>query len=287
MDKKQIISTLPHLEIVAINKLLTYENFDERRTNYLYHKITKDQLFINPILLGSINNAHKQLIVLDGVNRVEALRRLKIKYVVAQVVDYFDQKQVSLLSNHHFFLQYNSDIFEQIKNNFSSHLSITTEARARENVNQQKIVGFVRVKNKVWSLGKHVNLEQTTNVLNKLVDIYLNKFDFCRYSEIQADLLKAEMELSFYRFTPKEIVKLAKNNQILNSGITYHLPSAYSLGINLPLKYLQTNDSLANKNKVLKQHIVNLIQERKYRHYSRPIHFFNDTSYLASQLSKI
>lgn len=81
------------VKLVEIEKLKLYERFDEQKVLKLVKKIDDDGCFFNPITI----NEYK--IVIDGVNRLEALKRLGVKYVTALEVDYRD---VDLLANTHY-----------------------------------------------------------------------------------------------------------------------------------------------------------------------------------------
>jgi len=84
---------LKRVKFVNLEELQFYELFDEEKVVKLTKKIENDGCFFNPITI----NEYK--IVIDGVNRVEALKRLGAKYVTALEVDY---KDVDLLANVHY-----------------------------------------------------------------------------------------------------------------------------------------------------------------------------------------
>ena len=81
------------LRMVPVDELRRYEAHDEAKTERLVAKIRAEQVFFNPI------SVVRELIVIDGANRFEALRRLGAKQVPCVVYDYSD---VDLLGNVHF-----------------------------------------------------------------------------------------------------------------------------------------------------------------------------------------
>ena len=93
-DRKFI---LENIRLFQIEKLSLYESFDENKIKRLVTKIKKEGVFINPITVAS---SGKLDIVIDGVNRLEALKRLGIKQVTALYVDY--EKDVELRQNIHY-----------------------------------------------------------------------------------------------------------------------------------------------------------------------------------------
>lgn len=81
------------LRMVPIGDLKRYEAHDETKVERLVAKIRADRTFFNPI------SVVRELIVIDGANRLEALRRLEARTVPCAVYDY---SEVDLLSNVHF-----------------------------------------------------------------------------------------------------------------------------------------------------------------------------------------
>lgn len=81
------------LRLVPIADLQRYEAFDEAKVVRLMMKIHADRVFFNPI------SVVREMIVIDGANRLEALRRLDARYVPCVVYDY---SEIDLLGNVHF-----------------------------------------------------------------------------------------------------------------------------------------------------------------------------------------
>ncbi len=81
------------LRMVPVEELRRYEAHDEVKTERLVAKIRAEKIFFNPV------SVVRELIVIDGANRFEALRRLGAKQVPCVVYDYSD---VDLLGNVHF-----------------------------------------------------------------------------------------------------------------------------------------------------------------------------------------
>jgi cytidyltransferase-like protein len=84
---------LDRLQVFSIDRLRLFENYDEGKVRRLERKIDSDGIFFNPISIVREN------VVIDGVNRLEALRRLGARYVPCVVYDY---AEVELLGNVHY-----------------------------------------------------------------------------------------------------------------------------------------------------------------------------------------
>jgi glycerol-3-phosphate cytidylyltransferase len=95
-ERKDRSFILNNIKLFPIQDLRIYEKFNEEKTQKLTKKINEEGFFVNPITVAMTG---KHLIVIDGVNRLEAVRRLGAKFVVAHTVLY---SEVDLLRNVHY-----------------------------------------------------------------------------------------------------------------------------------------------------------------------------------------
>ncbi len=275
MLAEKIFEQFPRLEIVSVDTLLVYEAYDPIRVAFLTKKIAQDNSFIQPIIVGQEPNGGKR-IILDGVNRLEVLKRLGIRDLVAHVVQYFEPTEVELFSNHHYFFEDHEMWLKKIQAVLPGPLAEITLTEAKAGVKNQSLLGYIRSGNTVWSMGNHVDLPTTAATVNKVVDAYLGQTQVCRRSEVDLTGSNVPLELVFRRFTPQEIVSLASSGGTLNSGITRHLVSAYCLGLHVPLSLLESHQTLEEKNKELKNILMKHIMDKGYRFYPRPIYKFDE-----------
>lgn len=84
---------LTHLRMVKIEDLKLYEQYDEEKVLRLMEKISGDGFFSNPI------SVVEEMIVIDGVNRLEAGRRLGFQMIPCLVFPY---DEIDLVGNVHF-----------------------------------------------------------------------------------------------------------------------------------------------------------------------------------------
>ena len=82
------------LRMVPLADLRRYEAHDDAKVAKLVAKISAERVFFNPI------SVVRELIVIDGANRLEALRRLGARTVPCVIYDYSD---IDLLGNVHYF----------------------------------------------------------------------------------------------------------------------------------------------------------------------------------------
>ena len=81
------------LKMVAVDQLRIFEAFDENKVQRLVAKIRTEGVFFNPVSIV------REMIVIDGANRFESLRRLGALYAPCVVYDY---SEIDLLGNVHY-----------------------------------------------------------------------------------------------------------------------------------------------------------------------------------------
>jgi hypothetical protein len=86
--------TPTRVKLIELDEIHVHENCDSTRSHLLAKTIATDGLQHHPIIVGRVKN--RPLVHLDGANRIAALRHLECRHVAAQIVDYRDDKAVSL-----------------------------------------------------------------------------------------------------------------------------------------------------------------------------------------------
>lgn len=81
------------MRLVPLSQLRRYEMYDEQKTRRLVEKIKAEGIFLNPLAVV------REMIVIDGANRLEALTRLGASFVPCIVYDY---SEIDLLANVHY-----------------------------------------------------------------------------------------------------------------------------------------------------------------------------------------
>ena len=95
-SSRKDVQQIKNIQLIDIHDLSLYEEFDEGKVLLLVSKIKKEGIFKNPISVGQYKGMS---IVVDGVNRLEAIKRLHCKYITALVLPYTD---IDLTNNVHF-----------------------------------------------------------------------------------------------------------------------------------------------------------------------------------------
>lgn len=261
-----LINLFKKLRVLSIKKLSLYEKFDHVKVKKLKKKILKDKVFKDPIIVGEITQNNKNIfIVLDGVNRLEAIKQIGAKKILAYVVPYFNESEVSLLSNKHF-LEIDK---EELLDLFGDFIN-------KKNKNRFQQVATLTTGNNKYLIESPKDLKSSVMILNKLVGKYKGKINFARLSETDNPYEKIKPMISFSKFFKNDIVELVNNDIMLESGITWHRINYALIRLNIPLDLLKENTSEEVLNNKIKKIIDNKIKNFSIRRYANPVVTFDE-----------
>jgi len=257
-----MIKDLPNLKVVSLSKLILHEYVDPVRVKRLSCKIKKDKIFTNPPLVAEIGKTGK-FVVLDGANRTTVFRKLGFNDIIIQIVDY-QKSGLELKTWSHLISGIGA------KNFFQEIINV---------IDQTMIKKFKLRGNKIICQPiKRKDFFKQIESLNKVVDLYNQRYKFHRLGNADSFLPNGQNKtlIIFPKFSPQDIIMIVQKNLKLPSGITRHLILGRVLRLDLPIKILRQNKSLAWKNEQLKKMIRQRFEENKIRYYQEPIFIFND-----------
>jgi len=269
---------LPNLRVVNVDRLLLHETLDSHRLGPMIEALQRDEQLRNPPIVACLPDT-PNFVVLDGANRVTALTRMGYPHAPVQVVDY--ENGVELGVWYHVVCRIDRRHFVDLLANIQGLSATKADLfSARAALARREIMAYLVYPNgdvKLLQGGAH--LDERTTLLNALVDTYRGE---ARIYRTDTDLL--DHVLPFYdeitaivvfpRYTPVEIMALAREGYFLPTGITRHVIPGRALHINLPLSILaDTTQSLEEKNRWLQQWI-------KERMASHGVRFYQESTFL-------
>lgn len=279
MQQKQ--NDMPNLRVVPVFDLLLHEQHDAQRTGPLVQRLQSDGILRNPPIVAPIGGA-QAYVVLDGANRVTAMRSLEIEHIAVQVVDYEDPELI-LDCWHHLVIGVGGEQFRRTLAHIAGvRIEATELAHAQAQLARREALALVQYPDgEVWSLHAQGDLHTRTQRLNDIVDAYKARARIFRASTPHLPtLLPLHGDVAalvvFPRFAPAEIVDLARIGACLPAGITRHLIPGRALRINLPLELLATGQDLAHKNAWLDDWIRQKLATRSARFYQESTFMFDE-----------
>ncbi len=272
----------PELRIVPIHSLVEHEYNDVQRTLPLAKRLEAEGLLKNPPIVAQLEG-EERYVVLDGANRTTALAQLNYEHGLVQVVEY-KPPQVTLSTWHHLVTNIDLDSFTQEiakVNDIDLHQSDLLRARA-ELAQRELIAYIIRSDDKVLAVSAHHrSIPDKNTVLNALVDTYKEKGGLHRavadnMDEARKLFPNVTALVIFPNYEASEVMILARDGELLPTGLTRHLIQGRVLRVNYPLSELKSKESLEKKNERLQEWIQKKNMSKEVRLYAEATYLFDE-----------
>lgn len=247
------------VEIIPIKDILVHEEFDPSNSKELINFLKKSHNLSNPIIVASLGN--KKYLQLDGMNRIFSFKKLGIKTISGQIVDYSNQEEIELSSWLHIFKGDIKKFLDFIKKDRSllirSGRMDQVGHRYLKESDFGRLVTVVTKEGEVFFISSAGSFSDKIKRMKYLVSYYKNSLSrgVLPYT-LSRDSVKLFFDqypseniiVIFPTFTPQQIIKAAKSEVLLPTGITRHLVKGRVLNINLPLSLFDNKKSLKEQN---------------------------------------
>ena len=276
---------LPDLEILDLDALLVHEWYDNQRTQPLCQRLQASGRLRNPPIVTPSQDG-SAYIVLDGANRVAALRLLGYPHILAQVVQPGDPG-LRLRTWNHVLLDIDpGELIERLR--AIPNLSLASSQETSIALPSRPEVGVGIIQTAAADGGQMValsapeaGLEGRIEMLNYVVNAYqhIARLDRTTFSEI-GPLHSLFPNLSalviFPRFDIRDLIRLASNGRLLPPGITRTTVSPRALHVNLALELLSSDRPLEEKNAALQALVRQRHLAGQAHFYAEPTVFFDE-----------
>ena len=124
-------------------------------------------------------------------------------------------------------------------------------------------------------------MQEQNRLLNALVDTYRERGHLHRtMTENLADTLTIYPDLTglviFPQYDPAEVLTLARDEELLPTGLTRHLIQGRALRINYPLSELNSHEPLEEKNTRLQDWLRAKLASKEVRFYGEMTYLFDE-----------
>jgi hypothetical protein len=272
---------LPHLEILPVTNLLEHEWHDDQRTDPLMVRIEQSGVMRNPPIVSPLLDGSQRFMVLDGANRVAALKLLNYPDALVQVV-HPDDPGLKLYNWNHVIWGMGSSQFvadlEQLKDVY-----LVSGEDERPNLWKECGIAVIQVaRGDLYSVCTEIEgLENRVELLNAIVDLYKDRASLDRTNEWSVVRLKAVYPdlcglVIFPKFEVKDVLVLAGQGCLLPTGITRFMVSPRVLHLNYPLEAIKANLPLEEKNAQLQEFIHQRMADKNVRYYAEATYLFDE-----------
>ncbi len=270
------IGELPELRIVEIDDVLFHEEPDIERVARLVERLGADGVLKNPPVVARHDNSTKR-ILLDGANRVTALRKLDFAHVLVQEIDLNDPGLV--LDRWHHAVEHltREELIQHASSIGGVRVVGMSEAASqpgflcRLRFGEDDEVGLVGSA----ELFKRVEqLRDFTSFYHRFE--YMDRVSYTNLEHLRRNYRNFTALVTFPRFTKGDLVSLTEAGILLPSGVTRVLLPKRALRFNLHLDILRAKLSVEEKNLWLRETIQQKILDKSIRFYREPTFFFDE-----------
>lgn len=262
------------LELAPLDAIHPHELADPARKQRIERRLAQDGVLRDPLIVGAIPQ-FDGYVLLDGTNRLEALRSLGLAWGLVQVVDYSGAGSVSLRTWCH-----STEVpYEMIAGQAAAIPGIAVEPIAQlgasDALTAHGTVAVLLGKDRIAAITRvneypHSRAEQ----LRALVDLYEERMarldcDPANIEELAQTMCEPNNHgvtlVAFPAITRSQVTTMAMRSALIPAGITRHvIMGGRALRVNVPLEMLRGTQSLAEARRALQRHLASL-QPRLYR----------------------
>lgn len=278
-------TSMPDLRIIPIDILVEHEYNDVQRTAPLAKRLEAEGLLKNPPILTPIGDGDPRYVVLDGANRTTALASLGYPHVLAQVVKY-EEPFVTLTTWHHLICELAvPDFLQSLRTVEGADLFLLDHLHARAALARRECLLYVILADGQVLVARPKTpglfVHEQNRLLNTLVDTYKERGILHR---VMADNMEEARRLYpnvtglivFPKYDACEVIDLAREGELLPTGLTRHLIQGRVLRVNYPLSELRSNEPLEIKNIRLQEWLRRKLSSKEMRFYGETTYLFDE-----------
>lgn len=275
---------IPVLQIVPTDALHPHERHDDQRAKPLVADLQASGMLKNPPIVMPLGGERIRYVVLDGANRVLAMKLLGLPHALVQVAHPNGDSVDVKTWNHIVMCQQPEALFERLNRARDLVLQAAEESQVGFALDQGEalaaLAAFPDRLYKIVGQGGE-SLAEHLQILNHLADCYYEK---CRFERTGASTLR-ELEgyypdmaclVIFPNFEVRDVVTAAAEGIYFPSGITRFLVSPRALRMNYPLDRLSASKSIEEKQAELQSWISERMQKRQVRFYAESTFLFDE-----------
>lgn len=275
----------PDLRIVALDRLIEHEYNDAQRTAPLAQRLEAEGLLKNPPIVAPLDDEgdDDRFVVLDGANRTTALHALGYPHVLVQVVKY-ENPPVTLSTWHHVIcglpLGEYLDGFRALNGLSLSPIDLL---HARAGLARRELLAYtVCADGRVYAAHTDFRtLHEQNDLLNAMVDTYKLRGRLYRAATDHVhEAVRLYPDLTalviFPNYEAAEVLALARDGELLPTGLTRHLIQGRALRTNYPLSELRSDEPLDVKNERLRAWLQKKLGSKELRFYGESTYIFDE-----------
>jgi hypothetical protein len=273
-------TSLPSLQILAIETLILHEEHDSQRALPLVEQLRAQGILRNPPIVMPLSDKSGRFLVLDGANRVTALKEMEFPHIVAQLVPAGDPHVGLHPWNHVVWGMSSRSLLSNVRKVQGLDLQRLDTRRSVAAPRHEPVQ--IRLPDGSAFIGTTPEqLPARTRVLREIVAAYKHSASLDRTSQTLIESVKdfypgLTALILFPRFELATLLTLAGRGTLLPPGITRFTASPRALHLNYPLHELSSGRSIAYKAAYLRKWVEERVANKAVRMYVETTYLFDE-----------
>jgi hypothetical protein len=267
---------IPVMEVLRVRDIRLHEEVDLARVAALIERLSGDGILRNPPIVARLAGGSRLL--LDGANRIEALRRMGIQHALVQTETFADEALDVSHWNHVIRAREAAAILEDPP----TGTRLGHSAGPGEPPDGHPICRLLLPDGEAWVLlGRPAPAERAA-ALRELCARYTHpRARLARIAHRDLEQVRSAYPefgglLEYTDISKERVLGVTEAGERLPSGITRFLVPRRVLGFNLPLSFLETNLPLDEKRRRLEDLVADRFESGRVRYYAEPAFVFDD-----------
>jgi len=286
-------SNLFKLGFAHLNDLIFHQTCDFTRVQKLADQIKREGHLKNPVLVADLppGSSPKQLVagggrrplVLDGIDRVSALRLLGFRDVLVQKVEYMDEN-VELSSWNHLIFKIGQDQLTEKLKRLNFEVSSCESSWKKEALEDPRTVCYLLFRDGSGLVlsQKDVSLEERVRSLFNIIANYSSSWEIYHPglevdpSSAFDDFDKSTVINILPVFEKGQVLHLISRGVLFPFGVTRFVIPQWVLGLEISCSVLGSKAPLSEKNLFLKELLSYRMKSKKAKFYQESVLLFNE-----------
>ncbi|OGQ04487.1 MAG: hypothetical protein A2W61_01810 [Deltaproteobacteria bacterium RIFCSPLOWO2_01_44_7] len=268
------------IQIIPIANCLAHEGIIQKWADQIASNIKDQGIMKNPVI---VTRQGKYYVVLDGMHRFAALKKLGIRNILACVIDYFSPK--ILLEGWDAFVFEKIDLKPLFKGYSFVRASNLKEAKSRV-LKREALLAVGSRRGNVFVLEKSglkkKDFVDELCLVNDRLDRMLSakeiKVVYVDNSLTLDDFASSNAQIVIFRpqFTKEEVIQRTLHKKTFPPKSTRHLIPERPLRVDVDLALLRANIDGKTKNRLLQDHLRWCYENNRMRFYPESVYIFAD-----------
>ncbi|MCI0472288.1 MAG: hypothetical protein L0Y76_01750 [Ignavibacteria bacterium] len=269
-----------NLDILKIKDIRLHETTETNRLRNLFERIVSSKHLMNPVIVGKDG---KDLVLIDGANRLSTLEEIGCKLILAQIIDYYKPK-IRLKNWNHLVYDITLNDLIKIAEKAGLMFEITGRSDAKKlySSNNNSVIASEIKNGRSLVIRLSPDLTDRIKELHYFTKYYFGIYNFDRseqeipFSDLKNFSRKNGILIEFPKFSKKQIVKISKSKNKLPAGISRHILDNRVLHVKYDINKLKNDKNVDGKKRDLDRYLLGKIDNNKVRQYRESVIVFDE-----------